>query len=75
MPADTRLIAADWSKIGKRDAHAFGQKLSELAVATQRAVVVTNRPPEDTDEDLRRQFDEQVRLIKASRITVDIVET
>ncbi len=74
MPADTRLIAADWSKIGKRDAHAFGKKVSELSVAARRAVIVTNAPPEGTPSDMRQQFDEQIRLIKDLKIEVELVK-
>jgi len=49
---DTCLIVTDWTKIGKRDARAFGRlielcKVNGATKATKRVVIVTNLPPDD----------------------------
>jgi DeoR/GlpR family transcriptional regulator of sugar metabolism len=71
---DTRLIATDWTKIGKRDAHSFGL-LEKLAVNARRGVVVTVSPPRTADAEVRREFDEQVKKMQDAQIDVDIVPT
>ncbi len=70
IETDTRVIASDWTKIGKRDAFAFGPKLSELKVGADRAIVVTSRPPREAHDSLRRQFDEEVQLIQDENIPI-----
>ena len=72
IQTDTRLIAADWTKIGRRDAHPFGLKVKELCVGATTAVVVTSRPPKNANEEHRREFDKQVKLMKDVGIIVDI---
>jgi len=71
---DTRVIASDWTKIGKRDAFAFGPQVAELKHGASRAVVVTNQPPRDATAGLRKRFDEEVRLIKGNDIPIVIVD-
>lgn len=69
---DTRVIACDWTKIGKRDAFAFGPRVSDLKIGAGKAVIVTSKPPRTVDEKQRRQFDEQISQIK--KMKIDIVE-
>lgn len=70
IQTDTRVIASDWTKIGKRDAFAFGPNVSELKVGAGRAIIVTSQPPRDADEKLRKQFDEEIQLIKNHGIQI-----
>jgi DeoR/GlpR family transcriptional regulator of sugar metabolism len=74
IPTDTRLIAADWSKIGKRDAHAFGHTIKELKLGARKAVVVTNKPSKNAPSDERKEFDQQVRLMQEADIIVDVLD-
>lgn len=74
IPADTRVIAADWTKIGKRDAHAFGDSVEQLKLGVKRAVVVTNKPPRNASSDERKEFDEQIRRMEESRIIADVLD-
>lgn len=74
IPADTRLIAADWTKIGKRDAHTFGNTVKELKVSARKAVVVTSRPPRNVPNELRREFDQQIRMMEEAKIIVDVLD-
>jgi DeoR/GlpR family transcriptional regulator of sugar metabolism len=71
IPADTRLIAIDSSKFGKRDAFSFGKKVDELCVGTRKAVVVTNRPPNDATSEEHREYDETIKQMKKANIFVD----
>lgn len=68
-PTDTRVIAADWTKIGKRDAYAFGPQIEELAINADRAAVVTTYPHNITIEE-QQKFDEQIKKIEAANIEV-----
>lgn len=74
IPTDTRLIAVDWSKIGRRDAHAFGHSVDELKLGARKAVVVTNKPPRNAPSDERKEFDQQVRLMQEAMIIVDVLD-
>lgn len=74
IPTDTRLIAVDWSKIGRRDAHAFGHSVEELKLGARKAVVVTNKPPRNAPSDERKEFDQQVRLMQEAMINVDVLD-
>lgn len=74
IQTDTRVIASDWTKIGKRDAFAFGPNVSELKVGAEKAIVVTSQPPRDADAKLRKQFDEEIQLIKGKEIPIIILE-
>jgi DeoR/GlpR family transcriptional regulator of sugar metabolism len=73
IPTDTRVIAADWTKIGKRDAHAFGPSVDGLGSRALRAVVVTSKPPRDAPPEQQKAFDDQIRRIQDANIHVDIV--
>jgi DeoR/GlpR family transcriptional regulator of sugar metabolism len=68
-PTDTRLIATDWTKIGRRDAHTFG-KADQLGVNAKQAVVVTCNPPDEIDENQRREFEEQINAMRKASISV-----
>ena len=73
IPTDTRIIASDWTKIGRRDAYAFGPQVSQLKNGARMAVIVTSKPPREADSELRKEFDEQVQLIKESNIRIEII--
>jgi len=73
IPTDTRVIAADWTKIGKRDAHAFGISVDEFGSTALRAVIVTCKPPRDAPPEQQKAFDDQIRQIREANIHVDIV--
>jgi DeoR/GlpR family transcriptional regulator of sugar metabolism len=63
---DTRLIATDWTKIGKRDARSFGP-ISQLCINAKKAVIVTNEPPKDlydSDPDRIREFENQLKKME-----------
>jgi DeoR/GlpR family transcriptional regulator of sugar metabolism len=74
IPTDTRLIAADWTKIGRRDAHPFGQSLDQLGVGASKAVVVTSKPPRSAAAESRKEFDEQIRSMRRTNIVVEIID-
>jgi len=71
---DTRLIATDWTKIGKIDALAFGT-MSEFHINAKKAVVVTSMPPKELykDEPTRvQEFEDQLsRMEKDFHIIVE----
>jgi DeoR/GlpR family transcriptional regulator of sugar metabolism len=69
---DIRLVAADWTKIGKRDAHAFG-KIEQLGVNAKQAVLVTCNPPKDPQKISEKEleaFEEQIKQIKRN---IDVI--
>jgi DeoR/GlpR family transcriptional regulator of sugar metabolism len=68
-PTDIRLIATDWSKIGKRDAHTFGL-LDRFAMNAKQAIIVTCNPPDDIPDKQREDFEEQLNRLKGSRVQV-----
>ncbi|HWS53737.1 MAG TPA: hypothetical protein VN228_06415 [Pyrinomonadaceae bacterium] len=75
-PTDIRLIATDWSKIGKRDAHVFG-RLGEFRTNAKEAVIVTCNPPDDIPPRELENFEEQINKLKNSNVEVvrlDIAE-
>jgi DeoR/GlpR family transcriptional regulator of sugar metabolism len=74
IQTDIRVIASDWTKVGKRDAFAFGPQVSELKVGAETAVVVTSKPPRDAEAVLRRQFDEEIQLLMEKDIPIHIVD-
>lgn len=72
---DTRLIAADWTKIGRRDANAFGI-LSRFNLHAGRAVIITNNPPSelfDSDPHVR-EFYQELEKLKSMGIEVESVD-
>lgn len=72
-PTDVRLIAADWTKIGKRDAHAFGQ-VKEIRVQSKAQIVVTCKPPENTPSKELEEFEDQVQQMLDWDIQVDLLD-
>ena len=72
-PADIRLIVTDWTKIGKRDANAFG-RVSDFRLNAKKAVIVTNLPPRDlydSDSERIKEFKNELELMKRMGIVVD----
>ena len=68
-PTDIRLIATDWSKIGKRDAHIFG-RFNEFCVNAKQAVLVTSNPPDSISPKALEDFEEQINKIKNSKVEI-----
>ena len=71
-PTDIRLVATDWTKIGKRDAHTFAP-IEQLGVNAKRAVVVTCEPPRsiyDEDPERAREFENQIKKMEKYNIKV-----
>lgn len=68
-PTDIRLIATDWSKIGKRDAHVFG-RLGEFGVNAKHAVLVTCNPPKSISPEDREDFEEQLHRMRDSKVEI-----
>jgi DeoR/GlpR family transcriptional regulator of sugar metabolism len=69
---DIRLVATDWSKIGKRDANRFGG-VADLRMNAKLAVVVTCAPPRsfyDTEPEKAEEFDSQIQWMIARGIRV-----
>jgi DeoR/GlpR family transcriptional regulator of sugar metabolism len=60
---DIRMIATDWSKIGKRDAHVFG-RLEEVGMNAKEVVLVTCNPPDDISASMREEFEGQMGELK-----------
>lgn len=74
-PTDTRLIATDWTKIGKRDAHSFGP-VEQLALNAKKAIIVTCEPPKEAYEkepDRVKEFENQIKKIEQHNIKVERV--
>jgi len=75
-PTDIRLIATDWTKIGKRDAHSFGP-VEQLHTNAKLAVVVTSEPPRsvyDNDPEKVQELENQIRKMEKYNIVVDRVK-
>jgi DeoR/GlpR family transcriptional regulator of sugar metabolism len=75
-PTDIRLIAADWTKIGRRDAHSFGT-VEQLRLNAKRAIVVTSELPRainDEDPERAQEFENQIRMMKKHHIEVEMVK-
>ena len=70
---DIRLIATDWTKIGKRDAHSFGP-VEQLCVNAKQAIVVTCEPPRSAYKESPervQEFENQIRKMETYKILVD----
>lgn len=74
IPTDTRVIAADWSKIGKRDAFAFGPQITDLTLHAEKAIVITCRPPRDSDKKIIETFQAEIDVIKSKKIDIHIID-
>ena len=72
---DIRLIATDWTKIGKRDAHSFGP-VEQLGYNATQAVVVTCEPPKRFYKEAPervKEFESQIRKMESYHIIVEKV--
>lgn len=75
-PTDIRLIATDWTKIGKRDAHSFGP-VEQLGVNAKKAVVVTSEPPRSAytkSAERVKEFENQIKNLEKHNIKVDRIK-
>lgn len=70
---DTRLIAADWTKIGKRDAYSFGPSIDDIITGANKAVIVTSPPPRNSNASIRKRFDDQIRQLEKKNIIIEMV--
>lgn len=71
-PTDIRLIATDWTKIGKRDAHSFGPA-EQLSLNAKKAVIVTCEPPKsayDKKPNRVQEFENQLRKMEQHNIAI-----
>lgn len=71
-PTDIRLIATDWTKIGKRDAHSFGPA-EQLSLNAKKAVIVTCEPPQeayDQEPDRVKEFENQLRNMEKHNVSI-----
>lgn len=71
-PTDIRLVATDWTKIGRRDAQTFAP-IEQLGVNAKQAVVVTCEPPRqvyDTFPERVQEFENQIRKMEKYNIKV-----
>lgn len=66
--ADRRILAADWRRIGRRDAHPFGP-LDRPGEMVQRTTVVTTMPPHDEPD--RKRYDDQIKAMLKMGLTVE----
>ena len=76
-PTDTRLVATDWTKIGKRDAHTFAP-IEMLHANAKQAVIVTCKPTREDylhDRERVEEFENQIRKMEKYNIEVVQVET
>lgn len=74
IQTDIRVIASDWSKIGKRDAFAFGPQITDFKLNAEKAYVVTSRPPRDSDKKLIEKFENELEILKTNDIQIIIIE-
>lgn len=75
-PTYTRLIATDWTKVGKRDAHSFGP-VEQLALNAKQAIIVTCEPPKEAYEnepDRVKEFESQIKKMEQHNIKVERVQ-
>jgi DeoR/GlpR family transcriptional regulator of sugar metabolism len=75
-PVDIRLIATDWTKIGKRDAHSFGP-VQNLHLNAKQAVVVTCEPPKamyDLAAERVQEFENQIKKMEKGNIIVERIK-
>ena len=72
-PTDRRIVAADWKKIGRVDAHAFG-RIEHMNFDAGQAIIVTCNPPENTPTDEVQRFELEVREIEKRNVLVERVD-
>jgi DeoR/GlpR family transcriptional regulator of sugar metabolism len=61
-PTERRIIVADWSKIGLRDSHKFGE-FDEFIRNTNEAIIVTTEPSSDYKNEIISHFNEQINQL------------
>ncbi|MCG8467504.1 MAG: hypothetical protein MJB57_04750 [Gemmatimonadetes bacterium] len=66
---DKRIIAADWTKIGSRDAHPFGG-VEKMNFSANQAIVVTTTPPAEVTADREHEFEVEVDKLQGFGIQV-----
>lgn len=71
-PTDKRIIATDWTKIGRRDAHKFGDVVKLDAYTTDSVILVTNKPG-DVSSKIAKRFYDEIDGFRKLGITVDLV--
>lgn len=74
-PTDVRLIATDWTKVGKRDAHSFGP-VEQLTLNAKKAIVVTGNPPREAyekDTERVKEFENQLKKMEQHDIIIEKV--
>jgi DeoR/GlpR family transcriptional regulator of sugar metabolism len=72
-PTDIRLIATDWTKVGKRDAHSFGP-VEQLSLNAKHAIIVTCEPPQEAYEkepDRVKEFENQLKKMEQHNIMIE----
>jgi DeoR/GlpR family transcriptional regulator of sugar metabolism len=72
-PTDIRLIATDWTKVGKRDAHSFGP-VEQLSLNAKQAIIVTCEPPKEAYEketERVKEFENQLKKMEQHNIKVE----
>jgi DeoR/GlpR family transcriptional regulator of sugar metabolism len=75
-PTDIRLIATDWTKVGKRDAHSFGP-VEQLGLNAKKAIIVTCEPPKEAyknEPERVKEFENQIRKMEMHNIKVERVK-
>jgi DeoR/GlpR family transcriptional regulator of sugar metabolism len=75
IPTDIRLIATDWTKVGKRDAYSFGP-VQALTLLAQKAIVVTSEPPEEAyaqQPERVKEFETELKKMQEYNIKVEKV--
>lgn len=74
-PTDIRVVATDWTKVGKRDAHSFCP-VEHLSVNANIAVIVTCEPPREAyeREPMRvKEFENQLKKMEQHGIRIEKV--
>jgi Transcriptional regulators of sugar metabolism len=74
IQTDLRVIASDWTKIGKRDAFAFGAQVTDLKIHAGKSIIVTSRPPRDANKKLIEQFDREIQMVKSNNIDIIMID-
>ena len=71
--ARDRIIIADHTKIGQVDGFLYGQS-SGLRSRVKRCILVTDQPPDDTDIEVKNQFNQQIMSLKDIGVEVNALQ-
>ena len=71
-PCRDRIIITDYMKLGTHDALRFGQS-RELKTKAARCIVVTNKPPEDSDQQIVERYHGELERLR-NNIKVEVHE-